>query len=151
MYSLCRCAALLFFVTFFASCNQNPPEQLTTEQQLDTLIQQYVDTSGFSGNILVADSSGVVYAKAFGYQHDAQEIPMQPNTAFYLASLSKHIHAMGILYLADQGTLSLDDTLAQHLPDMPAANRITIRQLLTHTHGIPDYYNFMESFPPWTN
>lgn len=145
---LYRPIAFLLLISLLASCNQNPPEQLTTEQQLDTLIQQYVDTSGFSGNILVADSSGVVYAKAFGYQYAAQEIPMQLNTAFYLASLSKHIHAMGILYLADQGKLSLDDTLRQYLPDMPAADQITIRQLLTHTHGIPDYYNFMESFPP---
>lgn len=148
MCPLYRYTACLFFVVSLASCSQNPPEKLTTQQQLDTLIQQYVDTSNFSGNILVADHSGMVYANAFGYQHAAQKIPMQSNTAFYLASLSKHIHAMGILYLADQGRLRLDDTLAQYLPDMPAADRITVRQLLTHTHGIPDYYNFMKDFPP---
>ncbi|MEM9675732.1 MAG: serine hydrolase domain-containing protein [Bacteroidota bacterium] len=130
------------------SCNQEKGEPLTMTEQLDTLFQQYVDTSGFSGNILIADSSGIMYTKTVGYQHAAEEIPMQPNTAFYLASLSKHIHAMGILYLADQGKLSLEGELVQYLPEMPAAERITIRQLLTHTHGIPDYYNFMKSFPP---
>jgi CubicO group peptidase (beta-lactamase class C family) len=140
--------AFLFFSTLLVSCNQEKAEDFTATQQLDTLFQQYVDTSGFSGNILIADSSGVVYAKSVGYQHATDKVPMQPNTAFYLASLSKHIHATGILYLADQNKLSLDDTLAQYLPEMPAADRITIRQLLTHTHGIPDYYNFMESFPP---
>ncbi|MEM6846287.1 MAG: serine hydrolase domain-containing protein [Bacteroidota bacterium] len=138
---------LALFV-IFVSCNQQREAPFTTSQQLDTLFQSYVDTSGFSGNILVADSSGIVYSSAVGYQNASQQISMQPNTAFYLASLSKHIHAMGILYLVDQGTLSLDDTLTQYLPDMPAADHITIRQLLTHTHGIPDYYNFMESFPP---
>ncbi|MEM9833105.1 MAG: serine hydrolase domain-containing protein [Bacteroidota bacterium] len=138
---------LALFV-IFVSCNQQREAPFTTSQRLDTLFQSYVDTSGFSGNILVADSSGVMYTKAIGYQDVAQKIPMQSNTAFYLASLSKHIHAMGILYLVDQGTLSLDDTLTQYLPDMPAADHITIQQLLTHTHGIPDYYNFMESFPP---
>ncbi len=140
--------AFLLLITFIVSCNQEKEESLTTTQQLDILFQHYVDTSGFSGNILVADSSGMVYTRAVGYQHATEEVPMQPNTAFYLASLSKHIHAMGILYLVDQGRLSLEDTLAQYLPDMPAADSITIQQLLTHTHGIPDYYNFMVSFPP---
>jgi len=140
--------AFLLLLAFLISCNQEAEDALSATQRLDTLFQQYVDTSGFSGNILIADSSGIVYAKSVGYQYAADKIPMQPNTAFYLASLSKHIHAMGILYLADQGMLSLDDTLAQYLPEMPAADHITIRQLLTHTHGIPDYYNFMESFPP---
>jgi len=142
---------LLLLLAFLISCTQEKQESMTTTQRLDTLFQQYVDTSGFSGNILIADSSGVVYAKSVGHQHAAEEIPMQPNTAFYLASLSKHIHAMGVLYLADQGKLSLDDTLAQYLPEIPAADRITLRQLLTHTHGIPDYYNFMEAFPPGLN
>ncbi|MEQ9438767.1 MAG: serine hydrolase domain-containing protein [Cyclobacteriaceae bacterium] len=156
MYSLCNYATSLWLflagaVFGLLSCTTQAEEPLPLARQLDTLFQHYVDTSSFSGTVLVADSSGILYSDAVGYQNFAQQTPMTLHTAFYLASLSKNIHAAAIMYLADQGKLHFDDTLSQYLPDIPFSQQITLRQLLTHTHGIPDYYAFTETFPGLTN
>nr|WKN39785.1 serine hydrolase [Tunicatimonas sp. TK19036] len=153
---LLNSSALLGLIFAFASislssCSTAAEEHFTVEQRLDTLFQHYIDTSGFSGTMLVADSSGILFSQAIGYQNFDQQVPMQLRTAFYLASLSKNIHAAAIMYLADQGKLSIDDTLSQYLPNLPFSNQITIRQLLTHTHGVTDYYKFMETFPGMVN
>lgn len=148
---LCLFFAMLILSAGLSSCTTESEEQQTTAQQLDTLFQHYIDSSGFSGTVLVADSSGLIYSQAVGYQDFASERPMKLATAFYLASLSKSIHAAAVMYLADQGRLRFVDTLSHYLPDIPFAERITIQQLLTHTHGLPDYYGFMETFPGMTN
>ena len=57
-----------------------------------------------------------------------------------MASTSKAFSGAVALALVDQGMLSLDDTIAQRLPDLPAAwGAVTLRQLLDHTSGLPDF------------
>jgi D-alanyl-D-alanine carboxypeptidase len=89
-----------------------------------------------------------VWLGTSGISHD--DVPISPNMMFSIASVTKMFTAACILQLAEEGKLSLDDSLSQWLPEFPNINRtITIRQLLNHTSGVFDYYwhpDFEDSF-----
>ena len=77
--------------------------------------------------------------QGYGLANIELEVPVTPATIFQTASVGKQFTAAGILLLAEEGKLKLDDPLALHFPSAPATwHRITIRHLLTHTSGISD-------------
>ncbi len=77
--------------------------------------------------------------QGYGLANIELEVPVTPATIFQTASVGKQFTAAGILLLAEEGKLKLDDPLALHFPSAPATwHRITIRHLLTHTSGIKD-------------
>jgi CubicO group peptidase (beta-lactamase class C family) len=97
---------------------------------------------GFNGNVLVAKSGKPVYKKSFGYADLDSKEPLSEKSVFTIASVSKQFTAMSILLLKEQHKLTLTDTLRQFFPQLPYHN-ITIQQMLTHTSGLPDYFNLM--------
>jgi CubicO group peptidase (beta-lactamase class C family) len=77
--------------------------------------------------------------RGYGLANIELEVPVTPDTIFQSGSVGKQFTAVGILLLAEDGVLKLDDPLARHFPNAPATwHRITIRHLLTHTSGISD-------------
>ena len=77
--------------------------------------------------------------QGYGLANIELEVPVTPATIFQTASVGKQFTAAGILLLAEEGKLKLDDPLALHFPSAPATwHRITIRHLLTHTSGLSD-------------
>ncbi len=79
-------------------------------------------------------------ARGYGTADLAGGIPVTPATTFYAGSVTKQFVATGIVLLAEQGRLRLDDSLARFIPEAPEAIRgITLRQLLHHTAGVRDY------------
>lgn len=109
---------------------------------IDSFMQSQVQVRGFNGNVLVARSGKVLYQKSFGYSNFDAKTPLDENSLFELASVSKQFTAVGILLLKDEGRLSLSDTLRKFFPELPYHN-ITIQHLLTHTSGLPDYMDAM--------
>ncbi|MGV3529788.1 MAG: serine hydrolase domain-containing protein [Flavisolibacter sp.] len=99
-------------------------------------------SKGFSGVVLVAEDGLPVYQHAFGYRDFAKEIPMQVTDIFEMASVSKQFTAMIIMMLQEKGKLRYDDLVEKYL-DVPYKG-ITIRNLLTHTSGLPDYQEIMD-------
>jgi D-alanyl-D-alanine carboxypeptidase len=110
------------------------------------MIEPYVWTNNFSGAILVERKGQIVLRHAFGLANAEHGVPATMDTRFYIASVSKTFTAAAILQLRDAGKLTVDDPLSRFVPDFPRADRITIRQLLTHRSGIaqdasaPDYF-----------
>ena len=103
-------------------------------------IDNYFNSLGdqFNGNILLAQNGRVVLNRGAGY---ADFLTKKPNTAdarFNLCSISKVFTSTAILQLRDKGKLSLEDHLAKYFPDFQFAD-ITLRQLLAHTSGLPDF------------
>lgn len=91
--------------------------------------------------LAVIDHGKVAKAATYGYANLEWRQPVTRDTLFWLDSLTKLFTAVGILQLAEQGKLSLDDPIAKYLADAPAAWRgVTIRHLLAHTSGIKDDY-----------
>jgi CubicO group peptidase (beta-lactamase class C family) len=86
----------------------------------------------------------LVYQKGYGQANLEQNIPINPSTVFYIASTSKQFTATSIALLAKQNKLSLDDDIRKYLPELPEYDsRITIRHLIHHTSGIPDYLELL--------
>jgi CubicO group peptidase (beta-lactamase class C family) len=96
----------------------------------------------FSGVVLIAENGKVKFEKAYGNLDNEKHIPNQTNTIFELASVSKQFTAMTIMMLNEKGLLKYDDLVEQYI-NIPYKG-ITIRQLLTHTSGLPDYQNIMD-------
>ena len=97
----------------------------------------------FNGVISVRRGKEIIVQKAFGHADINNKIPNEMDTKFATASAGKVFVAVGILQLIEKGKLSLDDTIGNILDfELKSIDRrITIRQLLTHTSGIPDYFD----------
>ena len=91
-------------------------------------------------SVAVLRRDTLVHLAGYGATNLATPTPVEPQTIFQIASLTKPFTAMAVLLLVDEGKLKLDDTASRYLPKLPALySSITIRQLLTHTSGIaPD-------------
>lgn len=96
----------------------------------------------FNGVVLVADHGQPLYLKAFGFRDLNLQIPLQTSDIFELASVSKQFTAFIIMKLKEKGRLNYDDSVSKYL-DIPYKG-ITIRHLLTHTSGLPDYQEIMD-------
>jgi CubicO group peptidase (beta-lactamase class C family) len=111
------------------------------QEKLDLLLAAQKD---FSGVVLIAEKGRSVYYKAFGYREFADQIPLQTTDIFELASVSKQFTAMIIMMLKEKGLLNYDDSVSKYL-QIPYKG-ITIRNLLTHTSGLPDYQEIMDKY-----
>ena len=105
---------------------------------LDDFMKAEAAINHFNGNVLVAKSGNIVFQKSFGHSNFHNKQPLNNQSVFELASVSKQFTAMGILLLVDKKKLTLQDSLRQYFPELPYQN-ITIEHLLTHTSGLPDY------------
>jgi CubicO group peptidase (beta-lactamase class C family) len=96
----------------------------------------------FSGAVLVAQEGRILLEKGYGPADRETGLANTPQTRFHIGSLTKQFTAMAILQLQERGKLQVTDHISQYLPDCPAAWRdITIEHLLTHTSGLPDYFD----------
>lgn len=110
------------------------------------VLQAAVDSAvakGFSGVVLVAKNGKPVLKAVHGYRHFETKEPLQFDDVFELASVSKQFTAMMMMMMAEEGKLRYDDTLGSYI-SLPYPG-ITIRQLLTHTSGLPDYQAVMDA------
>src|SRR5690606_36535618 len=78
-----------------------------------------------------------------GYKNRENKTPADPNALFKIASVSKLYNAVAVTKLVSDGKLSLDKTLVDYLPELKGrieyADKITIRMMVQHRSGIPDY------------
>lgn len=89
--------------------------------------------------VLVSRDGKVLLRHAVGMADIENNIPVTPETKFRIGSVTKQFTSAAILKLAEQGKLSVDDTLDKFLPDFPRGEDVTIEHLLHHTSGIPSY------------
>jgi CubicO group peptidase (beta-lactamase class C family) len=120
------------------------PAGLTAQQKtmsLDSLFQSYFKAGEPGGAVLVVKDNNVIYKNCFGIADIVTNEPITTKTIFNVGSISKTVVAYGILKLASEGKLSLDDNLFQYFPDFKnesIARRVKLYHLLTHSSGIPD-------------
>ncbi len=129
------------------------PANAALEQALQAIVEAQVE-AGFPGVILMVDAPdmGFTWQGAGGMANTEANITMTPDTPFRIASISKMMMATMILRMAEDDLLALDDPISQYLDtviiDMlhgpngePYGEMITIRQLLSHTSGVADYFS----------
>lgn len=109
---------------------------------VDRVVAEWLASTGApSASIAIVHNDRLAYARAYG---DSRLTPKVPSTAaarYAIDSVSKEFTAAAVLLLAEQGKLSLDDPMAKWFPELPRATAaVTLRQALTHTSGIRDYW-----------
>jgi len=109
--------------------------------KMDSVFSVPARSNSLNGNLLVAEKGKIVYQRSFGLRDIANNQPITPASAFGLASVSKQFTSTAVLQLKEKGKLKLDDHFVKYFPDFPFPE-ITIRQMLTHTSGLPDYELF---------
>ena len=111
---------------------------------IDSLLNNYQDDGTPGASLMIIKNGKPVYTKSYGYADLENNIPVEPATNFRLASVTKQFTATGILQLLQKERLHLDETLTQVFPGFPSYGKnITIRHLLNHTSGLPDYENYV--------
>lgn len=113
-------------------------------KQLDSLFTSLYSKKMFNGNVLIADKGKIIFEKSYGLANEETKQKLNKKTIFELASVSKQFTAMGIVLLEKQGKLTYDDMISKYIPELDFYGNITIRNLLHHTGGLPDYMELFE-------
>ena len=119
--------------------------QQQQQHLLDSVFTASVQNNKFNGNVLIADKGKVLFRKSYGIADEATGRKLNPESIFELASVSKQFTAMAIVQLQKQGKLQYDDPVAKYIPELSFYKGITVRNLLNHTGGLPDYMELFES------
>jgi CubicO group peptidase (beta-lactamase class C family) len=96
----------------------------------DASLQPYVRTGNLAGDVLVEKSGKIVFEKAYGFADREHRVRNTPLTQFHVASVSMQFTAAAVLRLVDMGSLRLDQRVADFVPEVDGANKISIRDLL---------------------
>ncbi|MCA0987465.1 serine hydrolase domain-containing protein [Guptibacillus algicola] len=115
----------------------------TKARKFEELFRYLTEEKMFNGSVVVCENGSPVYMNRNGIAALEKSEPITKHSRFDIASLSKSFTAMAIMILKEQQKLSFDDALSKHLSDLPYQD-ITIRNVLTHTSGLPDYIEWFE-------
>lgn len=123
------------------SCGQDLAEPSAA---VDALFPE-AETRDAPGAAVIVIRNGEVLKRAgYGMANLERGVPIESDTAFRLASVSKQFTAMAVMLLEEEGRLAYDDPVTRFLPELSRfGDDLTIRHLLTHTGGLPDYYDVM--------
>ena len=151
-----RFFALLFCVALIAAAedpvrpasendNSIEPRSVVIATKFDSLFRSISKKKGFNGNVLVGLYGNVIYKNAFGYSNLRTKELLNVKSVFQIASVSKQFTAVAIMMLHEQGKLEYSDTIQKFIPEFPYKN-ITIKQLLAHRSGLPNYMYFSPKY-----
>jgi len=112
----------------------------TKSEKIDKILKEYYDARQLNGVVLVAEKGKVIFKKAYGYADFGWAIKNRVDTKFRIYSASKQFTAMLIMQLVREGKIDLDEPITTYLPyyRKDTGGKITIHNMLTHSHGIPD-------------
>ncbi len=123
------------------------PDPKTDEKELISSVRAFLEEKAradeFSGVVLVAKDSRVLFHEAYGEADREKKIPNRKDTKFNLGSINKNFTRAAVLQLEKQGKLKLDDPIKNFLPDYPnatATEKVNVRHLLNMSSGIGDFF-----------
>ncbi|MBO9519054.1 MAG: beta-lactamase family protein [Porphyrobacter sp.] len=111
------------------------------ERRVGAVIDEIMTNPEFVGlSVAVARGDRLVVERGYGIADLEWNSPVDASTIFRIGSMTKQFTAAAILKLAEQGKLGLDDPLSRYVPEFDTGGRVvTIRQMLNHTSGVPEY------------
>ncbi|NPD47273.1 serine hydrolase [Lentimicrobium sp. S6] len=122
----------------------NDSNQLDRATKIGEFISKANEYKILNGAVQVVEKDEIIYSNAIGLANIEWNIPHNIDSKFKLASVSKQFTCMLILQLVDEGKINLDGKITDYLPDYPAeqGSKVSIRNLMSHTSGIPNYSSF---------
>lgn len=145
MRKLLFAASLFLGSTVIVSCesssepsNASVPTQSQETNPYQAFLTEAFANGEFNGNVQVVQKGETVYQGSFGVRNQETGDKLDENSVFRLASVSKQFTAMAVMILKEEGKLDYDQDIREILPELPYEG-VTIRHLLNHTAGLPDY------------
>jgi CubicO group peptidase (beta-lactamase class C family) len=158
--------SFFFLAVLFFGCNSSSGDKKTDDDSLQFYpptpavidkqefrnyyrqLSAFFDTTllkqGFNGGILIAKNGSVIYEKYVGRIDLRKKDSLTDSTSLHIASTSKTFTAIAILRMVQENKLSLDDSLQKFFPGFPYKG-ITVKMLLNHRSGLPNYLYFMSN------
>ncbi len=115
------------------------------------LLRRYHERYHFNGNLLISYEGQVIFNDFIGYADMKEKDTLHSNAVYQLASVSKQFTAMAVMMLQEMDSLEYDDKMVKYVPELSDEkihlyDSITIRHLLNHTSGLPNYMYFVEKY-----
>jgi CubicO group peptidase (beta-lactamase class C family) len=136
-----RLLASLLLVLFAFESRTVSLTVTTADPRIDRFVRAEMDRQRVPGvAVAIVKNGAVTKAQGYGYANVEHMVPVGPETIFQSGSLGKQFTAAAVMLQVESGRLSLTDPITKFFPEAPSSWRsITVRHLLTHTSGIPDY------------
>ncbi len=149
---------IIAIVTLFVpgTAANTPAQSSSMDRQIDAVFSGVSSPDAPGLAALVRKNGRTVFERGYGVRDLRSKAKIDGHTNFRLASFTKQFTAMAVMLLVHDGKLHYDDTLTEIFPDFPAyGNTISVRNLLNHTSGLPDYEDLMDALekttgPVWT-
>jgi CubicO group peptidase (beta-lactamase class C family) len=141
-----KLAHILFSVALFSPATRTNAQAPASpiQKQVDAIFAAVTQANAPGLAVLVQENGRTSFEKGYGLRDLRTKTKIDPPTNFRLASFTKQFTAMAIMLLVHDKKLRYDETLVEIFPDFPAYGKtITIRNLLNHTGGLPDYEELM--------
>jgi CubicO group peptidase (beta-lactamase class C family) len=138
----------VFFPLASAIASGRPRDPNSREKELERILKGLSDGESPGAAILVRENGQTSFQRGFGVRDLRTRRAIDSRTNFRLASCTKQFTAMAIMLLVHEGKLRYDEHLTDVLPEFPDyGNAISLRNLLNHTSGLPDYESLMDQIP----
>jgi D-alanyl-D-alanine carboxypeptidase len=155
--AIAGCLWITASLACLSSCGKHaakpPPPPLDPKDlpaNIDRIAGDVLAATGVPSASVAAVSDGkIVYVHAYGDARLDPPTPAAPGMRYSIGSISKQLTAAAVLLLAQDGKLTLDDPVGKYIPNLTRGDAITIRQLLSHTSGYPDYAPQDYIIPEW--
>ena len=113
-------------------------------QELNNLFSTIYKKNIFNGSVIVSNSEKTIFSDSYGFSNIEKEEKFNDKSQFPIASITKTFTSTAILQLKQKGKLKIEDPVQKYLLDFPYPN-ITIRQLISNTSGLAQYYNLFDA------
>ncbi|MFT5860408.1 MAG: CubicO group peptidase (beta-lactamase class C family) [Flavobacteriaceae bacterium] len=116
----------------------------TKAKQIDQIMSKW-DTNDTPGaSVAIVHNGAIVFSKGYGISNLEYGIPINTESVFHTASISKQVTALAIMLLVEENKLSLDDDIREYIPEVPDFGKtITLRHLANHTSGLRDQWSLL--------
>lgn len=139
---------ILLLLSLACSTTEGNKNKSTSHESIPAQLDHYLDSlhqaHAFNGSVLLAEGDSIIFDQHYGYANAESQDSLTQRSSYRLASVSKQFTATAILMLQQDGKLNVDDLVQKYLPELPYKD-VTIRHLLTHTSGLPDYISLLDS------
>ena len=113
---------------------------------MENLARKLNEKDSFNGAWLYAENGEIVSKGVLGFRDPEDTLPIAEDTIFQLASVTKQFTAAAVMLVRREGLLDFGDEITKFFPELTAYKGVTVRHLLTHTSGIPDYFDDADWF-----
>jgi CubicO group peptidase (beta-lactamase class C family) len=142
--AMARASAIIGLIVTPLIATAQSPRTDAAASRIDSLFAGWITPQTPGCAVGASRNHQTVFQNAYGLANLETGTPNTPATIFEAASIAKQVTAMSVLLLARDGKLSLDDDVRKYIPELPDyGSRITIRNLLTHTSGLRDFFEML--------